>query len=56
MYSRDKTILLPLYKTLNSFQPLLVYVLEFWAPILSKDILEVEKGNKISKGGGGPKL
>ena len=38
--SRDKAIILPLYKTLVRLH--LEYVVQFWAPALRKDVLEME--------------
>ena len=41
MYSRDKTIILPLYKTL--VRPHLEYSVQFWSPVLRRDVLELER-------------
>ena len=41
IYSRDETIILPLYKTL--VRPHLEYAVQFWAPVLRKDVLEMER-------------
>ena len=38
---RDKTIILPLYKTLVRLH--LEYAVQFWAPVLRKDVLELER-------------
>lgn len=41
IYSRDKTIILPLYKTL--VWPLLEYAIYFWCPVLRKDVLDLDR-------------
>ena len=50
--SRDKTIILPLYKTL--VQPHLEYAVQLWALVLRKDVLKMEgvqrRATKLIKG------
>ena len=41
IYSRDKTIILPLYKTLVWQH--LEYSIKFWSPILRKDVLKLKR-------------
>ena len=49
---RDKTIILPLYKTLVRLH--LEYAVQFWAPVLRRDVLEMERvqrrATKLIKG------
>lgn len=41
IYSKDKAIILPLYKTL--VRPHLEYSVHFWSPVLRRDVLELER-------------
>ena len=47
IYSRDKTTILPLYKTLVQLH--LEYAIQFWAPVLKKDVLELERVQRRAK-------
>ena len=53
--SKDKTTILLLYKTL--VRPHLGYAVQFWAPVLRKDVLEMERvqrrATKLINGSGG---